>query len=181
MISRIPVVVGVWMCMALIGDSSTRADLLPGGMLDDGDFSVLYDARTGEIGLDVPFGFEVTSMAVQSASSIFTADPAENLGGSLDHDRVDSIFKATIGDVFGSVSFGSVGQPGLSESFLLGDLTVLGTTRGGGGVGDTVSPLGPSAPVDLVYIPEPSTLVGVFMGVTGFALWLGGRHLSCTR
>ena len=40
-------------------------------------------------------------------------------------------------------------QAGLSAAFVLNDLTVVGSLAGGGALGD----------VDLIYIPEPSTIV----------------------
>ena len=39
-------------------------------------------------------------------------------------------------------------QAGLSEEFVAADLRVVGSLAGGGGLGD----------VDLIYVPEPSTL-----------------------
>ena len=49
----------------------------------------------------------------------------------------------------GSRSFGNVALAGLSEEFLLRDLTVTELFLVGGDLGD----------VDLIYIPEPSTIV----------------------
>jgi hypothetical protein len=50
-----------------------------------------------------------------------------------------------------------VAQPGLDEEFLLGDLTVIGSLQGVGGLGE----------VDLVYVPvpEPTTIVLVTLGL----------------
>ena len=56
-----------------------------------------------------------------------------------------------------SISFGSVAQAGLSEQFVADDLTVVGSLAGGGDLG----------PVDLVYVPEPSTGVLLLMGLAG--------------
>ncbi len=93
-----------------------------------------------------------------SAASIFTGDTAENLGGSFDNDADNIIFKATFGSSFGSLSFGKGAQPGLSEEFVASDLTVVGSLAGGGGLGD----------VDLIYVPEPSTLVLFVLGLSVF-------------
>ena len=89
-----------------------------------------------------------------SAAAVFTGDPAENLGGSFDNDTDGNIFKATFGSSFGSLSFGTVAPPGLSEDFVAGDLTVVGSLAGGGDLGQ----------VDLVYIPEPSTRMLLGLG-----------------
>ena len=72
------------------------------------------------------------------------------------------IFKATFGSSFGSLSFGNVAQAGLSEEFVLGDLTVIGSLAGGGDLGN----------VDLVYVPEPTSglllSVGLAIGLVHF-------------
>ena len=74
----------------------------PGGSEGDGQTSVVYDARTGEVAVDAPAGTELTSINIDSASGIFTGDPAQNLGGSFDNDADNNIFKATFGSSFGS-------------------------------------------------------------------------------
>ena len=55
----------------------------------------------------------------------------------------------------GSLSFGNVGQAGLSEEFVLGDLNVIGSLAGGGDLGE----------VDLVYVPEPTSAVLLAVGL----------------
>ncbi len=57
----------------------------------------------------------------------------------------------------GSLSFGLVAQTGLSEEFVANDLTVVGSLAGGGDLGA----------VDLIYVPEPSTLVLLTLGLLG--------------
>ena len=139
------------------------AALPRGGQYDDAQTSVVYDSNTGELSVDAPAGGELTSINIDSASGIFTGDAAGNLGGSFDHDADDNLFKATFGSSFGSLSFGNVVQVGLSEEFMLGDLTVVGSIAGGGSLGE----------VDLIYIPEPSAL---FLAIFGFVGLLGRRR-----
>ena len=174
MIRRHCLTIAASVYMALVASPrSLWAVVLPGGVIGDEEFSVLYDPTTGELAFDVPLDQEVTSVGILSAGRIFTGEPAQNLGGSLDHDRDNEIFKAVFPPEFniGSISFGNVAPAGLTESFLLGDLTVLGSLRGGGGIGDTTSASGPSAPVDLVYIPEPSAIALFVFGAAGFWAW----------
>jgi hypothetical protein len=121
------------------------AALAPGGTRNDGQTSLLYDAATGELQVDAPVGTELTSINIDSAAGIFTGQAALNLGGSFDNDADINVFKATFGSSFGSLSFGNVSQPGLTEEFLVNDLTVIGSLQDGGALGD----------VDLVYIPIP--------------------------
>ena len=138
------------------------AAIAAGGVRGDGQTSIVYDPSTGELAVDSPAGVELTSINIDSAAGIFTGTSAQNLGGSFDNDADDNIFKATFGSSFGSLSFGNVAQGGLSEEFVLGDLSVVGSLAGGGDLGN----------VDLVYVPEPSTIVlfvfGPFVGFRRF-------------
>ena len=98
-------------------------------------------------------------MNIDSAGGIFTGTAAANLGGSFDNDADGNIFKATFGGSFGTVSFGNVAQTGLTKDFVLGDLSVVGSLAGGGDLGN----------VDLVYVPEPTS---VLLLSVGFAIGL---------
>ena len=131
------------------------AALQPSGQMADGQTSVIYNAGTGELSVDAPAGVELTSINVDSAAGIFTGQAAANLGGSFDNDADANIFKATFGGSFGSVSFGNVAQAGLSEQFVMSDLSVVGSLAGGGDLGN----------VDLVYVPEPAALALLAFGV----------------
>jgi hypothetical protein len=135
------------------------AAVRPNGQPGDGQTSLVYNAATGELAVDAPAGTERTSINIDSAAGIFTGSPPQNLGGSFDNDADNNIFKATFGSSFDSLSFGNVAQPELSEQYLLRDLTVAGSLAGGGGLGE----------VDLVYVPEPATLVLLSLGWLGMA------------
>jgi hypothetical protein len=135
------------------------------GVSGDGQTSIVYNPATGELGVDAPAGIELTSINIDSASGIFTGEAATNLGGSFDNDADNNIFKATFGGSFGSISFGNVAQTGLSEDFVVGDLTAVGSLAGGGDLGN----------VDLVYVPEPG---GFFLFVIGLLSGLLCRRVS---
>jgi hypothetical protein len=143
------------------------AALKPSGRAGDGQTSVGYDASTGELWVDAPTTAQLTSINIDSAADIFTGQPARNLGGSFDNDADNNIFKATFGSSFGSLSFGNVAQAGLSEDFVINDLTAVGSLAGGGDVGA----------VDLIYIPEPSTIALLSLGMAA-ALVLRRRQPS---
>jgi hypothetical protein len=140
----------------------------PSGQPGDGQTSVGYNPGTGEVWVDAPDGVELTSINIDSANGIFTAEAAENLGGSFDNDADGNIFKATFGGSFGSLSFGNVAQTGLSEDFVLDDLTVVGSLAGGGPLGD----------VDLIYVPEPSAGLLFVLGAWGLGAALAVRRGS---
>jgi hypothetical protein len=118
--------------------------------------SVTYNRENGEVGV-VAYDTALTAIFITSEAGIFTGDPAENLGGDFDSDDGAGIFKSTIGSSFGSLSFGNVAQPGLSEEFVQNDLSAIGSLDGGGDLGV----------VDLIYIPEPSTMLLLAMGWAG--------------
>ena len=131
----------------------------PNGQANDGHTAIVYNAGSGEIAVDTPTGIELTSINIDSAAGIFTGDVAQNLGGSFDLDADDTIFKATFGGSFGSISFGDVAQTGLAKDTLLGDLTVIGSLQGGGALGN----------VDLIYVPEPTGLLLLVVGAFAVA------------
>ena len=109
---------------------------------------------------------ELTSINIDSAAGVFTGDAAQNLGGSFDNDADNNIFKATFGSSFGSLSFGNVAQTGLAEDVVMNDLTVVGSLAGGGDLGN----------VDLIYVPEPTTMVLLVCGLVG--LTAGRRRVK---
>jgi hypothetical protein len=112
----------------------------------------------GTLWIDAPASTNLTSINIDSASGIFTGHEwAQNLDGSFDNHSEDNIFKATFGSSFGSLSFGMVAMIGLSEEFLLNDLTVVGSLDGGGDLGN----------VDLFYLPEPSSRLLALFGIIG--------------
>jgi hypothetical protein len=133
------------------------AAVASGGARGDGQTTMIYDPRTGEVAVDAPAATQLTSINIDSAGAIFTGAPAANLGGSFDNDKDNNIFKATFGSSFGSLSFGNVAQAGLSQQFVLSDLTVVGSLAGGGALGS----------VDLIYVPEPATVVLLLLGLLG--------------
>jgi hypothetical protein len=142
------------------------AAVRPNGAAGDGQTSISYNPATGEVAVDAPAGKQLTSVNIDSAGRIFTGAPAMNLGGSFDNDGDGNIFKATFGSSFGSLSFGNVAQPGLTQQFVLNDLSVVGSLAGGGALGD----------VDLIYVPEPASILLLVLGAVGFAL-VGRRNM----
>jgi hypothetical protein len=132
--------------------------LEPGGTLNDLRWSVIYNANSGELALDIPEGHcGFTSMNIESETGIFTGQPALNVDGPFDVDADHIIFKAVFGGSFHSLSFGAVAQAGLPEMLVLDDLTAIGSGEGG---------CDPFFPPDLIYVPvpEPNTLVLLSVG-----------------
>lgn len=158
-------VVGILLAMSLAPVHAESFSALRSGDTEGtGQASVVYDPYSGELAFHTPAGVELTSLNIDSAGSIFTGEPAQNLGGSFDNDSDNNIFKAAFGSSFGSLSFGTVAQWGLSCGFVVDDLTAVGSIDGGGDLGD----------VDIVCFPEPSTVVLAALGT----IWL---MTSCSR
>lgn len=143
--------------------NGSYAAMRPGGTRGDEQTSIIYDARTGEIAIDAPASNQLTSINIDSDAGIFANRPVP-----YDVDPRYNIFEAKFGHAFGSVSFGKVAQLGLSEDSIVNDLTVVGSL--GDGLGD----------VDLIYIPEPYSLVLVTMGFAGL-LVVGWRRSTWSR
>ncbi len=162
-------------------ESFLQNDLTVLGMLDNGEHlgpvdlvyirrvggtgtTLYYDPATGEIVIIPPAGLQFTSINLDSASGVFTNEPARGLGGSFDNDSDNNIFKATFGSSFGEMSLGSVAQPGLTPEFLLNDLSIVGSLAGGGALGEVEIILG-LPPI----VPEPATfaLMGLGLGLLG--------------
>jgi hypothetical protein len=141
-----------------VGGAAGLAALAGSGAAGDIQVSLIYDAFSGSFSIDAPAGVELTSINVDSASAIFTGDPAESLGGTFDNSTSSNIFKVSFGSSFGSLDLGDVARPGLSEAVVRGDLTVVGSLAGGGALSG----------VDLIYVPEPSTVALVLFGLLIF-------------
>jgi hypothetical protein len=130
--------------------------------------AVIYDANTGEVALDVPAGIELSAINLDSATGIFTESPAQNLSGIFDNHSDHNVFKATLGASFSSLSFGPIAEPGLTEQFIRDDVTAVVSPAGGG----------PLVAIDLVYVPEPSSLQLVAVALVGVFVSVG-RSLQC--
>ena len=129
------------------------ASVARGGDSGDGQTSIVYDPATGELSVDPATGKELTSINITSAGSKFIGDKPTALDGAFDNFAGDNLFKATFGGSFGNISFGNVLPAEMSEVDVSADLSVVGSLAGGGDLGE----------VDLVYIPEPSTLLMTFL------------------
>ena len=122
-----------------------------------------YDANTGDFGWEA--NEQLTSIQVSSEAGIFGTGSADvdfgfDAGFCSFPDCITSpqrIFKATFGDSFGSFVLQNLVETGLTEEFLLRDLSATGSYSVGG-------PFGPD--VELLYIPEPSTLLMMMIALS---------------
>ena len=120
-----------------------------GGTTGDGQTSLVYNAGTGELSVDAPAGQELTSINVTSAGGRFIGNRPTALDGAFDNFAADNVFKATFGGSFGSIRFGNVLPAGIAEGEIAADLSAVGSLAGGGDLGN----------VDLVYVPEPASML----------------------
>jgi hypothetical protein len=136
------------------------AGLLPDGVFDDGQTSIVYFRDTGELAIDAPIDDSLTSLLVSSAGKLFNPTRVENLDGPLDKVRDSQLFKATLGgESFGSMSLGLVLPMGLMEESVLVDLTVAGTMRS-----STLTNPVSIGMVDLIYNPVNDTVSKLLPG-----------------
>ena len=142
------------------------AALAPSGATGDGQTSLVYNAASGELSVDAPAGKDLTSINITSAGGRFIGDKPAALDGAFDNFAADNVFKATFGGSFGSISFGNVLPAQISEADVAADLSAVGSLAGGGDLGN----------VDLVYIPEPSALVLLGLGLAAAASMIRRRR-----
>ena len=139
-----------------------------GKTIKDHQATLLYDVRSGELEIEASVGSELTSINITSVNGIFTSEPVDNLGGAFDNHSANNIFKSVFGGSFGSLSFGNVTLPGLSEEFLISDLTVEGSVADGGQLREFA----------LIYVPEPSS--AVLFGLALLVFVCGLNHQRST-
>ena len=154
---------------ALAGDkylTGPYAAIAAGGTQGDGQTSLVYDATTGELGVDAPAGTDLTSINITSVSSSFVGDKPTALDGAFDNFAANNVFKATFGGSFGSITFGNVLPVGMSQDEVSADLSAVGSLSGGGDLGN----------VDLVYVPEPAAC-----GLLAFGLLIDILRFRRTR
>ena len=130
----------------LTGPYAALADA-PGSETDD-QTSLVYNPSNGELSVNPPVGKELTSINITSAGGNFIGDKPAVLDGAFDNFAADNIFKATFGGSFGEISFGNVLPAQLGRAEVTADLSAVGSLAGGGDLGE----------VDLIYVPEPSSL-----------------------
>ena len=143
--------------------NSAYAAISPGGVRGDEQTSIVYHFDTGELEVNAPVSTKLTSINIDSAAGIFTGDKTlcNKVVGGFDWCTSNNILMASFGGSFRSLSWGNVAQTRLSEDFVANDLTVVGSVGGGGDLGD----------VDLIYIPEPSSLLLALLGIIGPLHW----------
>jgi hypothetical protein len=145
---------------AMAGDLDPFAALAGAGQQNDLQTSLVYNAGTGELSIDPRPDKNLTSINIDSAGSKFIGSKPAELTGNFDNFAANNIFKATFGGSFGAITFGNVLPPGLAQDAVIADLSVVGSLFGGGGLDA----------VDLVYIPEPATMILLGLGMVGLLI-----------
>jgi hypothetical protein len=151
-------------------------NLAPGGRRNDETVSIVYEANTGEIAVDVPPSRELIWLGIYSAQGILTgglsSESVERLGSRYVYRSLQPFEYASFDRqplvTFGSFRFGPVAEPGLAEWLLLGDISVVGSHNPSRSVLGEVS----IAAADLIYldVPEPSTLIPVLLALAGLSV-----------
>lgn len=165
-VSQVFCVATTYILLSPSANAQLSSELMPNGVLNDNILSVVYHSLTGEISVDVPQDMQLSVVNITSGSQDFDwVCVFDNCGER-------TLIRATFGStITSSFSFGEVVAPGLSEEFLLSDLTVLADLSDGGGLVEA----------DLVYIavPEPNccslALTGLFVALAA------GRSIRMAR
>jgi hypothetical protein len=125
------------MLMVAMPRSAAFAKLLPGGRLWDEQASLVYDTDTGYIALDAPWGLRFgLGESIESASGIFVGQRPAVLQGSDVYSSTQIARQRWAGSLACAPSyyrgvpylepFGTVAEAGLSEEYVLRDLSVEG-------------------------------------------------------
>lgn len=133
--------------------SASFAAIETDGVTGDGRVSLIYDPTDGRIALDA--AIPVAIFEVISASGIFTGQRPELIQPPFDVFTPSKLFFIRTAGI-SDTDFGLAAAPGLSKSFLGGDLTISGS-------GPAVLHFAGGA--DLVYVPEPSSVSLLAVGL----------------
>ena len=134
-------------------EQGPQAAIFTAAAPSEGEIVLEYDPQTGDIVVDSENQI-LTSFQLTSEENIFTTGHGESLNGIFDVDRADKIFKLNV-DGFSELRLESLAPAGLSEDFLLTDLSIDGSLLGGGGLEN----------VRLSMVPEPSGLLILLAGL----------------
>ncbi len=132
-------------CLCFIGarwESTASAALLPFGVLNDEQTSIVYYPKTGEVAVDAPRGRELGGIGIDSRAGILITEQicsvAEELGirlgGEFIRCPVEDIFKPPSFPRFGSISFGNLASAHQLLSYLtpeFASLPLSGLSRSG--------------------------------------------------
>ncbi len=128
-----------------------------GAGADDGLITLVYDPANGSLSLDAA-GKELTALEVLSAGSNFKGAKPAQVNGLFDVFTPAKFFILKPGNArFGDQDFGTALAPGLTKDQVGADLTVSGALFPSGGLGT----------VDLMYVPEPSSMGLLSLGLLG--------------
>ena len=140
--------------VALMGSVASAA-IPAGGSVGDGNISLVYDPADGSLKLDAA-GKKVTTLEVHSTAGYFTGTAPSQVSPPFDVFNATKFFLLKTAGI-GDENFGPALAKGLSVDALSSDLKVAGS----------ILPSGSLGTVDLVYIPEPSSLVLASLGLLG--------------
>lgn len=96
------------------------------GVIGDGTKSLIYDARTGDVSLDVPFGRCAATIQVTSNVDLFTGPAPLLLDGPFDVFRPRKLFLLKPNGITGIVPLGPLIAPGVSQSVMSEALSLTG-------------------------------------------------------
>ncbi len=133
--------------------------------VDEGEPHVIYDPATGEVRINPGNKVGINSFVFISASGVFTGDPMIPPGTSMFLTDTDTMVALNFfaPALMGETSLGAIMATGLTEAFLLNDLTLLGGISGQN-----------NFEFALVVIPEPTTVM--LMSMTGVTVLLRRRR-----
>lgn len=153
--------------LAALMCSACRAAVFTDGVVGDNTKSLVYEAATGNVWLDIPSGRCAAIIEIFSDSDMLLGPPPGFVVGPFDTFTSRKVFLFPIGRMSGQFQVGQIFPAGLTQAFLADDLTING---GACSVDE-------SGFRDVVYVvPEPFSACCAAHGFAlGFVVLIGRR------
>lgn len=159
-VTRIYLTLAIALAFHSFATAAVPTDGMVGPGADDGIITLVYDPADGNLSLDTA-GKQLTALEVKSAGNNFSNHTDSRplmLNGLFDVYVPSKLFwLKPAPNQFGDTNFGKILPKGMTKDQIGADLTVSGALYPSGGLGT----------VDLMYVPEPSSLGLMTIGLAG--------------
>ena len=162
-----PLVGRVMFLAAMMFVTSAQAQIplgsYPDGM-SDGTVSLIYDPSNGNLQIATPGDTKWTTLEITSPNGMFMGAPASGLVQPPFDVFTPTKYFLLKTTGLGTTDLGNALSPGLDGAALAAELEVHGSVLPRGNIND-----GPHGPVNLLIVPEPSSIALIGFGLAAMA------------